>query len=500
MKEKLKKFKAIVAEAADLYRASEILGWDQETNMPPGGAESRGIIRGTLEKLSHEKYTSDELARLLEELESAIDQFDPDSDDARLIRYIRRDTDKKKKLPSEMVAEKAKLLPPANQAWRQAREESKWSIFEPHLEKIVDYVQRRAEYYKPYDHIYDPFLDEYEPGMKTREVQAIFNGIRPKQVELIEAISKQPQVDDSVLFKNYPKGEQIEMGVDIITMFGYDFNRGRIDEVTHPFAATMGYGDNRLTYRVDENFLNSFLFAVMHESGHAMYEQGLAKELDHTPLYEGASLGVHESQSRLWENLVGRSKPFWEWYYPKFQKRFPTQTKGVSLDDFYKAVNKVEPSMIRVEADEATYNLHIMLRLEIEIGLLEGEFKVKDLPEIWNTRFKEYLGITPKNDTEGVLQDVHWSFGLFGYFSTYALGNLISLQIWEKVNADIPNLEDQIRKGDFTALLSWLQDKVHRHGKKFEPQELVERVTGSKIDGGPYIKYLNKKFGELYGL
>jgi carboxypeptidase Taq len=500
MEKKLKKFKAIVNEAADLYRASEILGWDQETNMPPGGAESRGNIRGTLEKLSHERYTSDELARLLEELESEADQFDPDSDDARLIRYIRRDTERKKKLPSEMVAEKAKLLPPANQAWRQAREESEWSIFEPHLEKLVDLTQRTAEYYKPYDHIYDSFLDEYEPGMKTREVQAIFNGIRPKQVELIEAISKQPQVDDSVLFKNYPKGEQIEMGVDIITKFGYDFNRGRIDEVHHPFASTMGYGDNRLTYRVDEKFLNTFVFAVMHESGHAMYEQGIAKELDHTPLYEGTSLGLHESQSRLWENLVGRSKAFWEWYYPKFQKRFPAQAGGVSLDDFYKAVNKVEPSLIRVEADEATYNLHIMLRLEIEIGLLEGEFKVKELPEVWNTRFKKYLGITPKNDAEGVLQDVHWSFGLFGYFSTYALGNLISLQIWEKVNSEIPNLEDQIRAGDFTALLSWLQDKVYRHGKKFEPQELVERVTGSKIDGGPYIKYLNKKFGEIYGL
>jgi carboxypeptidase Taq len=500
MEEKLKKFKSIIAEAADLKRAVEILGWDQETNMPPGGAEARGDIRATLEKNSHEKYTSDELARLLEELEPFADELDPDSDDACLIKFIRRDVDRKNKLPAEMVAEKARLIPPANMAWREAREKSEWSIFEPHVEKVVDYVQRMAEYYKPYDHIYDPLLDEYEPGMKTKEVQAIFSEIRPKQAELIEAISKQPQVDDSVILKNYPKAKQLAMGNEIIKKFGYDFNRGRMDEVHHPFASTLGYGDNRITYRLDENYFNSFLFAIMHESGHAMYEQGIAKELARTPLYKGASYAIHESQSRLWENLVGRSKAFWEWFYPKLQDRFPSQVGDVSLDDFYKAINKVEPSFIRVEADEATYNLHIMLRLEIEIALLEGEIKVKDLPEFWNTRFKEYLGITPKNDAEGVLQDVHWSFGLYGYFSTYALGNLVSLQLWEKIKADIPNLEDQIRKGEFTNLLSWLQDKVYRHGKKFAPQELVKRITGSKIDGEPYIKYLNEKFGEIYGL
>jgi carboxypeptidase Taq len=500
MEEKLKQFKSLIMEAADLKRASEILQWDQETNMPPGGAEARGHIRSTLEKAAHEIYVSDEVGRLLEELEAAAGEFDPDSDDARLLMVTRHKVDRKTKLPAEMVAEKYRMLPPSNQAWREAREKNDWSLFEPHLEKFVDYTQRMAEYYHPYDHVYDPLLDEFEPGMKTAEVQAIFDGIRPRQVELIEAISKQPQVDDSVLFKHYPEAQQLEMGVEVIKKFGYDFNRGRIDKVTHPFAATMGYGDNRLTYRVDENFLNSFIFAVMHESGHAMYEQGFTKGLARTPMYEGASYAVHESQSRLWENLIGRSKTFWEWYYPKFQKRFPAQTDGVSSDNFYKAINKVEPSPIRVEADEASYNLHIMLRLEIEIGLLEGKFKVKDLPEMWNTRFKEYLGITPKNDAQGVLQDVHWSFGYFGYFSTYALGNLISLQIWEVVNKDIPDLEEQIRKGEFEPLHAWLKDRVYRHGKKFKPQELVERITGSKIDGGSYVKYLNKKFGAIYGL
>lgn len=500
MEEKLKQFKTLVMEAADFQRAAQILGWDQETYMPPGGAEARGHIMGTLEKKAHEIYASDEVGSLLEDLEAGAGSLDPDSDDACLFAITRREVDRRTKVPAEMIAEKARMLPPSNQAWREAREKNDWPLFEPHLSKLVEYSQRYAECFKPYDHVYDPLLDEFEPGMKTKEVQDIFNGIRPKQVELIEAISKQPQVDDSVLFKHYPESEQVDVGVEIIKKFGYDFNRGRIDKVTHPFSSTLGYGDNRVTYRVDEDFLNSFIFAIMHEAGHAMYEQGIAKDLARTLMYEGTSFAVHESQSRLWENLVGRSKTFWEWYYPKFQKRFPAQTKGVSAEDLYKAVNKVEPSPIRVEADEATYNLHIMLRLEIEIGLLEGKFKVKDLPEIWNTRFKEYLGITPKNDTEGVLQDVHWSFGYFGYFSTYALGNLISLQIWEVINKEIPNLDDQIRKGEFEELHAWLKDRVYRHGKKYQPQELVKRVTGSKIDGGPYIKYLNEKFSAIYGL
>ena len=500
MDEKIKKLKAFFAEAVDLESASATLEWDQETYMPPGGAEARGNIRATIDRLSHEAYTSDEVGKLLDELEPVAKEMNTDSNDARFIKISRRKYDQKTKLPPEMVAEKTKIKTAANMAWREAREMSDWSIFEPHVEKIVDHVQRHAEYFKPYDHVYDSLLDEYEPGMKTAEVKAIFNEIRPKQVELIEAISKQPQVDDSVLFLNYPEAEQIKMGTEIATKYGFDLNRGRMDKVHHPFMINLGYGDQRITYRVDENFFNTYIFSIMHEGGHAMYEQGIAKELAHSPLYEGTSLAIHESQSRLWENLVGRSKAFWEWYYPKLQARFPSQVGNVDLDTFYKAINKVEPSLIRVEADEATYNLHIMLRLEIEIGLLEGDIKVKDLPEVWNTRMQEYLGVTPKNDAEGVLQDVHWSFGLFGYFATYALGNLVSLQLWEKINEDIPDLDDQFRKGEFSNLLTWLQEKVYRHGSKFEPQELVERITGSKINGDLYIKYLNKKYGEIYGL
>jgi carboxypeptidase Taq len=287
--------------------------------------------------------------------------------------------------------------------------------------------------------------------------------------------------------------------VEVITQFGYDWKRGRQDKAAHPFTTEFSVNDVRITTRLDPTFLNPMLFGTMHECGHALYGQGAAPELERTGLAEGASLAVHESQSRMWENLVGRSLPMWEHFYSRLQEVFP-QLAGVSLEKFYQGINKVEPSLIRVEADEATYNLHIMLRLEIEIALLEGKVAVKDLPALWNAKMQEYLGVTPPNDAEGVLQDVHWSGGMIGYFSTYALGNLISAQLWEKINQDLPDLADQIRAGKFESLLAWLREKIHRHGCKFEPQELVQKVTGSKIDPAPYVRYLTKKYGEIYGL
>jgi carboxypeptidase Taq len=468
--------------------------------MPPGGAESRGNVMSTLSRLSHETFTSDETGSLLDDLQYYGDSLEGDSDDSRLLKVTRREFEKATKVPTEMVEEKAQLTTLGNQAWQEARSKSDFSIFEPHLEKFIDWVQRYADLFKPFDHIYDPLLDDYEPGMKTTDVQAIFASIRPRQVELIAAIAAKPQLDDSFLHLHFDEAKQMSFGQTVFKKYGYDLDRGRQDKVTHPFATTFGYGDNRITVRVDENFFNSYLFAALHEAGHAMYAQGIPKELYRTHLYAGASLAVHESQSRLWENLVGRSRPFWTHFFPKLQEVFPSQLGNVKVEDFYKGINKVEPSFIRVEADEATYNLHIMLRMEIEIALLDGSLNVKDLPEVWNMKFKEYLGITPPDDAQGVLQDVHWSFGLLGYFSTYALGNLVSAQLWEKINEDIPDLEDKIAKGEFAPLLSWLNKKIHAHGAKFEPQELVEQVTGSKIDGGPYLKYLQTKFADIYGL
>jgi carboxypeptidase Taq len=500
MTDKLSKLKTILAKKNDLELASAALEWDRETYMPPGGSESRGNVMATLDRLAHELFTSDEIGKLLEELSGKAKDWEADSNDARLIKVTQREYERATKMPSKMVAEKAVLLNTANVAWREAKEKSEFPIYEPHLEKVIDFMRRTADLYKPYAHPYDPLLAEFEPGIKTADVQIIFDEIRPKQVELIEAISKQPQVDDSVLYKHYPTVGQIQAGAEIVAKFGFDFNRGRQDAVHHPFASNLGYGDQRITYEVDENFFNPYLYGILHESGHGMYEQGIPKELSRTPLYDGASLTIHESQSRLWENQIGRSRAFWQYYFPRLKEIFPSQFENVNVETFYKASNIVKPSFIRIEADEATYNLHIMLRMEIEIGLTEGTFAVKDLPEIWNSRMESYLGITPANDAEGVLQDVHWSFGAFGYFSTYALGNLVSAQVWNAMKEENPDVDDQIRDGDFSKLFTWLNDKIYRHGNKFEPQELVQMVTGEKINGDAYINYLNEKFSDIYEL
>jgi carboxypeptidase Taq len=382
----------------------------------------------------------------------------------------------------------------------EARQKSDFSIFQPHLEKIVELRRRYAAFFPGVDHPYDALLDDFEPGMKTEDVKAIFTALRPQQVELIQAIAGRPQVDDSFLHQSFDEKKQWDFGVEVITKFGYDWKRGRQDKAAHPFTQSAGINDVRITTRVYPDFLNPALFGTMHECGHALYAFGSSPALDRTGLDGGASLAVHESQSRMWENLVGRSLPFWQHFYPRLQEVFPSQLSGVPLEKFYQGINKVQPSLIRVEADEATYNLHIMLRLEIEIAVIEGVLAVKDLPGVWNSRMQEYLGITPPNDAQGVLQDIHWSFGGFGYFSTYALGNLVSAQLWEKINQEIPNLSDQVRLGKFETLLGWLREKIHVSGRKFEPQELVQKVTGSRIDPAPYMRYLIKKYSEIYGL
>ena len=500
MEDELKQLKSILAEVADLQYAIYLLAWDQQTYMPPAGAEARGQQLGTLGKLMHLKFTSDEVGKLLDELAPVAAQLPPDSNDARLISVTRRKYEQKTKVPAEMVVELAELTAVAFSVWQQARPENDFAKFRPYLEKIVENRRRYAELFAPYDHIYDPLLDRYEPGMKTAQVQAIFNELRPQQVALIQAISAKPQVDDSFLHQPYDEQKQWDFGVEVITKFGFPWQRGRQDKAAHPFTTEMGLDDVRITTRILPEYVGSALFSTMHECGHALYDLGIDPALARTPLSDLESLALHESQSRMWENLVGRSLPFWEHFYPRLQAYFPSQLGNVALGTFYKGINQVKPSLIRVEADEATYNLHIMLRLEIEIALMEGSLQVKDLPEAWNSRMQDYLGLTPPNDSDGVLQDVHWSDGYFGYFSTYALGNLVSVQLWERINADIPDLPDQIRRGDFAALLGWLIEKIHRHGAKYEAQELVERVTGSRIDPAPYMRYLTTKYSDIYGL
>jgi len=498
--QQLQELKNRLAEISDIYRASAVLGWDQQTYMPPGGTENRGYQLATLQQIAHTKFVSDEIGRLLDDLQPYVSQLDPDSFDARLVKVTRRNYDKEIKVPTDWVMDFALVTTAAHEAWAKARADNNYPYFQSHLEKILELEHRYVEFFAPYDHIYDPLLDTFEPGLKTADIKSIFNALRPQLVELIKQIASRPQVDDAFLHLPYDEQKQWDFGVEVITKMGFDWKRGRQDKAVHPFTTSFGWGDVRITTRVNPDNLTPALFGTLHESGHAMYELGSDRALDRTPLLGGASMGIHESQSRMWENLVGRSYPFWQWVYPRLQEIFPSQLSNVTLDGFYKGINKVQPSLIRVEADEATYNLHIMLRFELELALIEGSLALRDLPEAWNTRFKEYLGITPPDDTTGVLQDVHWSGGMIGYFPSYALGNLIAAQLWELINNDIPDLPQQIQRGEFAAWLAWLRENIHSHGNKFEPQELIQRVTGSKIDPAPYMRYLTRKYNQIYDI
>ncbi len=500
MEQTLNDFKQLLAEIVDLGRAQALLGWDQQVYMPRGGAEDRGNILETLATLTHTKFVSKEMGALIEKLLPQAEKMDPESDDACLVKRVAHNFEKETRVSMKWVGEFAKETTIAQGVWEEAKHKNDFKLFQPHLEKIVELRKEYADFFKPYDHVYDPLLDDFEPGLKTKEVKEIFGKLRPQQVELLKKIAAKPEIDDSFLHIPYAEKGQWDFGVDVVTHFGYDWNRGRQDKSVHPFTTSFGIDDVRITTRFDPERAASALFSTMHEGGHAMYEQGVKASLRRTPLANGASMAIHESQSRMWENLVGRSKAFWKFFYPSLVKTFPEQLKKVSMEDFYRGINKVEPSLIRVEADEATYNLHVMLRLELEIALLEGAVKVKDLPQAWNDRMKDYLGVVPPTDELGVLQDVHWSGGMLGYFPTYALGNLVSVQLWEKINEAIPDLDEQIEHGKFDALLGWLRTNIHQHGAKFEPQVLVKKVTGSTITPEPYMRYLTKKYTEIYHL
>jgi carboxypeptidase Taq len=500
MNESLAALDAAVGEVTDLQHAAALIEWDEQVTMPPGGATVHGEMLATIRKLAHQKFTSDEVGRVLEDLKPAIGGLDRESDAYRTVAITAHEYDKARRVPAEFVAEQARTTSAAQHAWIAARAASDFLAFQPHLEKLVALRKRYVSFFPPAEHPYDVVLDDFEPGTRTKDVQAIFAILRPRQVELIRAIGGRPQVDDSFLRLPYPEPEMAAFATEVISRIGFDWSRGRQDRSVHPFATGIGPNDVRITSRYVEREPLSLLFGVIHETGHALYEQGIKPGFSRTVLGNAASLGVHESQSRLWENLVGRSKAFWECFFPALQERFPDQLNSVTIDRFYRGINKVAPSLIRVESDEATYNLHIMLRVELEIALLEGTLAVKDLPDVWNAHMEEYFGITPPNAATGVLQDIHWSIGAFGYFATYALGNVISAQLWDAFLRAQPERDDQIRRGEFAPLLSWLRANIHEHGRKYQPQELVERVTSSRIDPEPYLRYLETKFGAIYGL
>jgi carboxypeptidase Taq len=501
MTEKVDKLRKMLGEVFDIQATVSVLGWDQQTYMPPGGSKGRAMQLATLSRIAHEKFVGEAMGAAIDAAEQEAADLDPDSDEARLVRKTKRDYEKHRKVPPDWVSEFNRITALAHKEWEQAREQSDFGHFQPHLEEILDLRKQYVGYFEPFDHPYDPLLDDFEPGMKTADVKAVFDDLRPQQVALVQEITERGEpVDDSVLHQHFDEQKQWQFGVEVAKAIGYDFERGRQDKSVHPFTTGFGVGDVRITTRVDPEFFNTALFGTMHEAGHAMYEQGCREELDRTSLAGGTSLAIHESQSRMWENLVGRSKPFWNAFYGRLQETFPGQLGDVDRESFYQAINKVEPSLIRVEADEATYNLHIMLRFEIELAMMEGNLDVGDLPEFWNEKMEEYLGITPPNDKDGVLQDVHWSSGMIGYFSTYALGNLVAAQLWAKIKDDIPDIEKRIEQAQFGDLLAWLREHVHQHGSKFEPMELLERITGSGLDAGSYVAYLQEKFGEVYKL
>ena len=501
MGDNLKNLREIVGVVVDLEGAAGLLGWDQQTNMPPGGAQARAMQLSTLSRLAHERLVSEETGEALEATEKEVEGLDPNSDEVRLVRKVRRDFDKARKVPPDWVGEFSRVTALAHHAWEKARAEADFSLFRPHLEKILQLRRDYVEFFAPYDHVYDPLLDDFEPGMKTAQVKAVFDELRSEQVSLIQDIVERGRpVDDSVVHQHFDEQKQWDFGIEVARAIGYDFERGRQDKSVHPFTSGFGTGDVRITTRFDRQFLNTALFGTMHEAGHAIYEQGINPEYDRTPLGTGASLAVHESQSRMWENLVGRSRAFWVGFYPRIKEVFPEQLGDVDLQSFYGAINRVEPSLIRVEADEATYNLHIMVRFELEIAMMQGALDVADLPDEWNSKFEDFLGLVPPDDAMGVLQDIHWSGGMIGYFPTYALGNLIAAQLWEKIEADVPDLRASIESGKFGVLLGWLRENLHRYGAKYEPMELLTMVTGSGLSAKPYLRYLRGKFQELYNL
>ncbi len=500
MQETLNALKERLATVTDLRHASSLMHYDQEAFMPTGASAARAMQMATVSKVTHDLFVADEVGAWLEELQPLVDEGGADEDDAALIRVTARDYRLERNLPTEYVARSTETYALANEHWRKARAVSDYALFLPWLQQCVDLAHEYAAYQGYDDHVYDPLLDRFEPGMKARDVEAIFTPLREETTRLVKAVAESGvTIDTSCLRGNFDLATQRNLGRVLVAAFGFDFHRGRVDEVTHPFCTSFSRDDVRLTTRIYADEINVCLFSMLHECGHALYDQNIHPRYDRTPISTGTSLGIHESQSRMWENLVGRGRPFWQWAYPILCAHFP-EFNRVSQEEFYKAINVVTPNLIRVEADEVTYNLHIMLRFELEKAIMEGKVDLAALPQEWNDRMESYLGITPDSDANGVLQDVHWSFGGMGYFPTYSLGNIISVQLFEAARSCHPDLEAQFARGEFGTLLEWMRVHIHQHGRKYEPQALLAQNLGTGIDSAPYIRYLQGKLEDVYGV
>src|SRR3954454_23154912 len=493
MADALERLKERLAEVTDLGKVARLLAWDQQTMMPPAGTAHRADQFSTLLCISHERFTDPDVGRLLEELRPVEDSLEPDSDDGALIRLVRRDYEKAVNVPASLRAEMARASAEARPVWVKAKAESDFASFLPSLERIVElklqYVDCVAD---GAAERYDVLLDDYEPQTSTAEVRELFAELKPPLVELIAEL-RERDVDTSFLEGDFPPERQRALAYEVTDLFGHRPDSWRIDPTEHTFASGPGRDDVRITTNYHPDSLHSF-FSTMHEYGHGLYSHQQPEHLERLPTGGPCSLGIHESQSRLWENLVGRSLPFWRFFYPRLQETYPEQFGGVELDRFLPAINRSKPGLIRIDADEVTYGMHVMLRFEIEQDIVEGRVELKDLLTVWNQKMWDYLGVEVPDDTHGVLQDVHWSGGSMGYFSTYLIGTVASVQIWQAAQGDLPDLEEQVGRGEFAPLREWLGEHVHALGRKFSPQETLRRATGSAIAADPYLDYLRKNY------
>jgi carboxypeptidase Taq len=485
---RLERLKAALAEIADISHAQQILEWDARVSMPRAGAKARADIASTVTRLAHRRFVSDEVGKLLAELDG--EGHDPESIEGALIRVTKREWTRASQIPSELAGELVQAGGVGVAAWDEAKAASDFESFKPHLERQLELRRRYIACLPKTDDPYDVLLDEYEEGLTTAQVEKIFARLKGELLQLVERHREDPIEDVPGPF---PVERQRAAGQLVLEAFGYDPDSWRLDETPHPFATKPGFGDIRLTTHTGESDLTS-LFSTMHEFGHGVYEFDIDPSFARTPLARGTSSAIHESQSRTWENLVGRSRGFWTWFYPQLQALFPDALAGVDDVSFVRSVSAVRPGLIRGDADEVTYGLHIIMRFELERELLAGTVAVSDLPDVWNERMKESLGVDVPDDAHGVLQDMHWSTGLFGYFPTYQLGNVVSVQIWDRACGELGELEEQFARGEFAPLREWLSDQIYRHGGRYAPSDLLRRVTGSGIDPEPYLKYLHTKF------
>ncbi len=490
-----------MAALADLRSVAQLLDWDQQTMMPPRGAVARAETVATVQQISHEMFVADETGRLIEAATAYLDGASPDSDEASLVRVTNRQWDKARRVPSRLAADLARASSVGHAAWVEAREHSDFAGFVPYLERNVELVREYIDCFDGFENAYDVLLDDYEPGGRTSDVARLFGELKTKLRPLIAVVEQHhDRVDDSPLYGDFPVDRQRELVRWLVEQMGFDRSGWRIDDAVHPFATGFSNHDIRITTRWDESFLSTSLYGAMHECGHGLYEEGIAQSLQRTPLGHAESLAMHESQSRMWENMVGRGRQFCGVLAPRIVSLFSETASGLDADTLYRAVNRVAPSLIRVEADEVTYGLHIIVRFELEQELVEGRLAIRDLPEAWNARYKEYLGVEVPDDGHGVLQDVHWAAGLIGYFPTYALGNLIAGQLFARAHEELPDLDAQIAAGDLHGLREWLREHVHRHGAKFSTTELLDRVVGGPIAVDPFIDYLKAKLSQVYDL